>query len=54
MSKALPDNNKTSDDVMTMTFYDVILYFKLHLGRKCRKLQHFCFLSDLLEIWYRG
>ena len=34
MSKALPGNNKTFDDVVTMTFYDVILYFRLHLGRK--------------------
>ena len=29
MSKALPGNNKTFDDGMTMTFYDVILYFRL-------------------------
>ena len=33
MSKALPANNKRFDDVMTMTFYDVILYFGLCLGK---------------------
>ena len=38
MSKALPGNNETFDDVMTVTFYDVILYFRLCLGKKRKKI----------------
>ena len=37
MSKALPGNNKTFDEVIAMTFYDVILYFRLCSGRKSTK-----------------
>ena len=53
MAKALSGNNKTFNDVMTMIF-DVILYFRLRLGRKGRKSELLCFSSDLLEIWYSG
>ena len=43
MLKALPGNNKTFDDVMTMTFYDVAFYFRLCSGKKSRK-------SELLQV----
>ena len=38
--------------MMTMTFYDVILYFRLFSGRKSRKSELLCFSSDLYEVWY--
>ena len=41
MSKALPGNNKTFDDVINMTFYDVILYFRLRFGKKKLENQNF-------------
>ena len=50
----MPGNNKTFDDIITMAFYNVILYFRLRLGNKSRKSQLLCFLSDLREIWYGG
>ena len=51
MSKALSRNNKTFDDVKTMTFYDVILSVRVE---KSRKSEFLCFSSNLLEMWYRG
>ena len=34
MSKALPGNYEIFDDVMTMTFHDVILYFRFRSSRR--------------------
>ena len=53
MSKALTGNNKTFDDVMTMTFYDVIFYLGSVRVRveKSKSLELRCFSSSLVEIW---
>ena len=46
---------KTFDDVITMTFYDVILYFRLHSGtKKVENRNFFVFHLNSLEIWYGG
>ena len=54
MSNALPENKKIFDDVMTMSFYDVILYFRLGLCRKSRKSELLCFSSDLFGFGIGG
>ena len=46
MSKAIPGNNKT--------FHDVILYFRLRLGRKSRKLELLCFYPICLKFGMGG
>ena len=49
MSPALPGNNKTFDDIITMTFYDVILYFILLSGKKAENPNFFVFYLICLK-----
>ena len=51
MSQALPENNKTFDDIMTITSSCIFCSFRIENSRKSELL---CFSSNLIEIWYGG
>ena len=48
--KGLPGNNKIFDDIITMTFYDVILYFRLLSAKKVENPNFFVFNPICLRL----
>ena len=54
MSKALPGNNKAFDDIITMTFYGIILYFRLHSAKKAENPNFFAFYPICLKFGIGG
>ena len=53
-SKAQLRTDETFGDVMTMTFYGGILYFRLHLGRKIENRNFFVFHPICLRFYAEG
>ena len=52
--KTLLGNNKTFEDVITVTFYDVILFFRLCSGKKVENPNLFVFHPICLKFGIGG